>query len=123
MNYRRFAGAGQESRFCPANHEVVGEMLRAFPGVREGRMFGYPAFFIGRRMFACVYGAGVGLKLPDTAVRALLARPGVIHFQPHGRRPMREWVQINRKRAPEYRRDRPLFEQSIRFVSGGGGQP
>lgn len=28
-------------------------------------MFGYPAYYIHRKLFACVYGEGVGVKLPE----------------------------------------------------------
>lgn len=97
--------------------EVVRSIMRSYPQVREGRMFGYPAFFVGRRMFACVYGDGVGVKLPRDVSLSLLVKPGIIPFQPHGKHKMREWIQINRKRSTDYRNDIPIFELSIHFVA------
>ena len=37
--------------------------VAATPDLREGRMFGCPAVYVGRRMAACVLGSEVGLRL------------------------------------------------------------
>lgn len=95
---------------------VLREMLAEYPGVREGRMFGYPAFYVGRRMFACVHGAGVGIKVPAALADALRAYPGIVDFQPHGRGAMKEWIQINRDDSEQYREHTTTFTASIRFV-------
>lgn len=102
--------------YADKNCEVLRSIMSAYPQVREGRMFGYPAFFVDRRMFACVYGDGVGLKLPRDVTLSLLALPGIIPFQPHGKHKMREWIQINREHPSDYLNDITLFEQSINFV-------
>jgi len=41
-------------------------------------MFGYPAFFVGRRMFVSMYGAGVGLKLPGEPAALAAVELGVL---------------------------------------------
>lgn len=97
---------------------VLRDILAAYPEVREGRMFGYPAFYVGRRMFACVHGVGVGIKVPATVADALRERPDIIDFQPHGRRRMKEWVQINRRSSDQYREDAAVFAAALRFVGG-----
>lgn len=102
--------------YSEANLEALRGLFRAFPEVREGRMFGYPAFFVGRRMFACVYDVGVGVKLPADDVQALLQSRGNIPFQPHGKARMREWVQLNRPRSSDYMEEMNVFERSTRFV-------
>ena len=98
------------------HHEIMRTLLKSYPEVREGQMFGYPAFFVGKRMFACIYGQGVGLKLPADEAVALLSFPEVVPFQPHGKRRMPEWVQINRQRSGDYRRDLQIIKRSIRFL-------
>ena len=103
-------------KFSEANHAELRALLAVYPEVREGRMFGHPAWFVGRRMFACVYGEGVGLKLPEAEATALLKRAGVVRFQPYGKAPMREWVQVTRARAADYRRDRATLEAAIRYA-------
>jgi TfoX/Sxy family transcriptional regulator of competence genes len=72
---------------------LMAESLR--PGLRRGAMFGCPALYVGRKMAACVYGARIGLKVPEplavTARQAGRARP----FQPYGKAAMREWIEID----------------------------
>ena len=102
--------------FSEANHAELRALLSVYPEVREGRMFGHPAWFVGRRMFACVYGDGVGLKLPEAEAAALLKRATVVRFQPYGKAPMREWIQVNRARPADYRRDRATLETAIRHA-------
>lgn len=88
---------------------VLQEMLPAQEGVRAGKMFGFPAWYAGCRLFACVYGEGVGLKLPEALARQLLLESHVVPFRPMGKPAMREWVQLNRPRAEDYRQDLALF--------------
>ncbi len=88
---------------------VLQELLPAQEGVRAGKMFGFPAWYAGRRLFACVYGEGVGLKVPAALAQQLLLESQVIPFRPMGKPPMREWVQLNRAWAEDYRHDLALF--------------
>ena len=79
---------------------AVERALKKFPVVRRGKMFGYPAFYVGRKMFACVYRRIIGLKLPAERAAALVSSgTGFIWFQPYGRRAMREWVQVDASHA------------------------
>ena len=94
---------------------VVDELLLPLPGVRPGKMFGYPAYYTGRRMFACLYGPGVALKLPPADVDRLLGRTGITRFEPLGRK-MGGWVMIVRKRPGDLRRLRKLFRASFEYV-------
>jgi TfoX/Sxy family transcriptional regulator of competence genes len=107
-------------RYSESHHRVLRDILRVYPEVREGRMFGHPAFYVGKKMFACLYEEGVGLKLPADEVAEQLANPGVVPFRPYGKPRMREWLQINRAESEQYQEDIALFERSIRFVSGQG---
>lgn len=79
-------------------------------------MFGFPAFYTAGKLFACVYGNGVGLKLPQSTVRQHEGKPGITPFQPYGKAKMREWIHIHYDRATNYSKDAGLFEASIRFV-------
>lgn len=103
--------------YSDAHLAALRRLFSAWPEVREGKMFGYPAFYVGRKMFACVYGSGVGLKLPAATVPALLERPTVKWFEPMGRRRMREWIEIDRTRSADYRHDRALFEVAIGYAA------
>jgi len=95
---------------------VLDDILLGLPGVRAGKMFGFPAYYVNDKLFACVYGSGVGVKLPEDFAAALLKRPQIVSFQPMGKPKMKEWVQINRKRSEDYRNDMDIFQVSLEFV-------
>jgi hypothetical protein len=82
-------------------------LLLALPGVSARTINGLDAYYVSDRMFACISGKGVGLRLP------------VVPFQPGGMASTREWVQIDRADAADYEQDLPLFQASMAFVSGG----
>lgn len=63
--------------------------------LREGRMFGSPAVFIGRRMAACVLAAEVGLRVPAVLAEAAREIGRARAFTPHGKAPMREWIALD----------------------------
>jgi len=104
-------------KFNPENKKVLDSFLLEIPGIKPGKMFGYPAYYINKKLFACIYEEGVGIKIPEDRVNELIGREGIIHFQPMGRRKMREWIQINRKNSEDYLIDKEIFETSIRYVS------
>jgi hypothetical protein len=79
------------------------------------------AYFVNDRMFACINGNGLGLRLPIAAATELqFSRADVTTFQPGGTASSREWIQINREEAKDYEKDIELFQASIDFVKGGG---
>ena len=102
--------------------DVLARLLAGRPEVRPGKRFGFPAFYTGGRLFACVYGEGVGLKVPGELARKLGGTPGIIPFQPYGMATMKEWVQINRARAQDYAGDLKLFQASVDFVRGSASR-
>lgn len=96
---------------------VLRQLVLGVHGVREGKMFGHPAFFVGRRMFACVYDDGVGLKLPAHRASALIEAGGAAPFQPYGKPKMREWVQITRAHSDDYAAERNILIEAISFAA------
>ena len=80
-----------------ALREVVWLLLSVHADIRAGQMFGCPAFFLGRRMVACVYGDEVGIKLPSARVEELLVQPDIEPFRPYGKDKMREWVALRHR--------------------------
>jgi hypothetical protein len=102
------------------NHKhktVLDELLLNHPFIRPGVMFGYPAYYVGKKLCICLYEEGVGVKVPAlTAARLLETDHNIIPFQPMGKAKMREWVQINVGRSEEYRQYMPIFEESIAYL-------
>ncbi|MGZ7109162.1 MAG: hypothetical protein ACXVHW_09355, partial [Methanobacterium sp.] len=70
-----------------------------------GKMFGYPAYYVNKKLFACLYEDGVGIKVPEDNANELNGSEGITPFQPLGRRKMREWIQINREKSEDYLKD------------------
>jgi hypothetical protein len=92
-------------------------MLLQLPGVSARKINGLDAYFVSDKMFACISGNGVGLRLPAaTATELRFSRDNVVPFQPGGMASSREWIQIDRAEAAEYEKDLQLFRDSLEFV-------
>jgi hypothetical protein len=99
----------------------IDAVLLRLPGVSARKINGLDAYFVSDRMFACISGEGVGLRLPAaTATELQFSRDDVVPFQPRGLGSSREWIQIDRADAAEYQKDLELFRASMEFVKGGG---
>lgn len=95
----------------------IDALLLKLPGVTAGKINGLDAYFVSDRMFACISGHGVGLRLPAaTATEMQFSRDNVVPFQPGGMASSREWIQIDRAEAAEYEKDLQLFQVSLEFV-------
>ena len=104
-------------KFNQKHKEVIDKFLLKRKGITEGKMFGYPAYYINKKLFACLYAEGVGIKVPEELVKKLIGKDGIKYFQPMGKSKMREWIQLNRKKSEEYLKDINIFNSSIEFVS------
>jgi hypothetical protein len=101
-----------------ANHKtVLDNLLLGHPLVRAGKMFGYPAYYVGKKLCICLYEQGVGVKLPEeTAGKLLATDQNVVPFQPLGKPKMREWIQINLDHSEDYSQYRSVFDESINYI-------
>jgi len=98
----------------------IDAVLLKLPGVSTKKINGLDAYFVSDRMFACISGKGVGLRLPAaTATELQFSRDNVFPFQPGGSTLSKEWIQIERADAAEYEKDLELFRASMDFVKGG----
>jgi hypothetical protein len=95
----------------------IDALLLKLPGVSARKINGLDAYFVSDKMFACISGDGVGLRLPAATVTELrFSRDNTVPFQPGGMASSREWIQINRPEAAEYEKDLELFQTSLDFV-------
>ncbi len=98
----------------------IDALLLKLPGVSARKINGLDAYFVSDRMFACISGDGVGLRLPvATATELQFSRNNVVPFQPGGMASTREWIQINCAEVAEYEKDLQLFRDSVEFVKAG----
>jgi hypothetical protein len=100
--------------------EQIDALLLELPGVSARKINGLHAYFVSDRMFACISGDGVGLRLPAAAATELqFSRNNVVPFQPGGMASSREWIQIDCAEVAEYEKDLELFRASLEFVKAG----
>jgi hypothetical protein len=99
----------------------IDALLLALPGVTARKINSLDAYFVSDRMFACISGNGIGLRLPiSVATELQFSRENIVPFTPGGMASTREWIQIERADAADYAKDLELFQASIDFVKGGG---
>lgn len=104
----------------PARKAQIDALLLKLEGVSARKINGLDAYFVSDKMFACLSGDGVGLRLPVAMVTELqFSRNDVVPFQPAGLTSTREWVQINRPESADYENDLPLFEAAREYVKTG----
>ena len=103
----------------PGPKAQIDALLLKLPGVSARKINGLDAYFVSDKMFACISGDGVGLRLPvATATELQFSRDNIVAFQPGGVASTREWIQINRAEAADYGNDLELFQASLDFVKG-----
>ena len=104
----------------PNRKAQIDALLLKLPGVSARKINGLDAYFVSDRMFACISGDGIGLRLPVAAATELqFSRDNVVPFQPGGMASSREWIQIDCAEATEYEKDLDLFRASLEFVKTG----
>ena len=103
----------------PSREAQIDALLLKLPGVSARTINGLHAYFVSDKMFACISGGGIGLRLPAAIATELqFSRDNVVLFQPRGMASSREWIQIDRAEAPDYEQDLELFRASLEFVKG-----
>ena len=101
----------------PSRKTQIDAVLLKLPGVTAAKINGLDAYFVSGKMFACICGKGVGLRLPAAVATELqFSRDNIEPFQPGGTASTREWIQIDRADAAEYEKDLELFQASLEFV-------
>jgi hypothetical protein len=105
---------------APSRKAQIDALLLKLPGVSARTLNGLDAYFVSDRMFACISGGGIGLRLPAAIATELqFSRDNVVLFQPRGMASSREWIQIDRAEAADYEQDLELFRASLEFVKAG----
>ena len=84
--------------------------------VRQGQMFGYPAYYVGRTMFACLYEGKIGLKVPEEIANEARAMSEITDFRPHGKPKMREWIQFDFHTEKELNLHKNLITSALQYA-------
>ena len=109
----------------PTRKAQIDAVLLKLPGVVAKKLNNLDAYYVNDRMFACISGDGVAVRLPSATVTDLqFSRSDVGPFQAGGlgAAATREWIQINRADAADYEKDLELFRTSLEFVKATRGR-
>jgi hypothetical protein len=104
-------------KFSENNKQVLDEIFSGIPGVRFAKAFGYPGYYLGKKMIACVYEEGLGIKLSPEWTEKMLGENRAIPFKPYGRHTMRQWVFIVHENPVDFKKDLDIFYESIQYIS------
>lgn len=104
-------------KFNENNRQVLDEIFSGIPGVRFAKAFGYPGYYLGKKMIACVYEDGLGIKLSPEWTEKMLTENRAIPFKPYGRHTMRQWVFIVLENPEDYKKDMDIFLESRNYIS------
>ena len=108
---------------APNRKTQIDAVLLKLPGVSTKKINGLDAYFVNDRMFACISGNGIGLRLPvATATELQFSRDNIEPFLPGGMTSSREWIQIDYADAADYQKELPLFQASLEFVKAARGR-
>jgi hypothetical protein len=103
----------------PTRKDLIDAVVLKLPNVVAKKIGGLDAYFVNDRMFACISGDGLGLRLPAASARELqFSRENVVPFQPTGSASSKEWIQVNRADASEYEKDLETIQASLDYVKG-----
>ncbi len=118
MTTPRQAGA-PERGYRDDLREVLADMLDGRPDTRPGLIFGFPAFYAGGKLAACLYGTGVGLRVPPAEASDLRGAPTPA-FEPYGK-VMRAWSFLEPATPGELRGEAAVLEAAIERAKREGG--
>ena len=96
--------------------EIIDGLLLDHLDVSQGKMFGYPAYYTNKKLFACVYEDALGIKVPFEFAKKLLEHENIVPFVPMGRRPMKEWIELHHLKPTDYVNDLDILKKSIEYV-------
>ena len=98
---------------------AVDALLLKYPGVKAKKIGGLDGYFVNDRLFACINGSGLGLRVPAATARELqFSRDNVSGFQPAGLPASKEWVQVDRADAADFEKDQEVIQAAFDFVKG-----
>ena len=101
----------------------IDAVILQIPGASTKKIGGLDGYFVNDRMFACISGNGIGLRLPVATARELqFSRENVTSFQPGGITSTKEWILIDREDAADYEKDLELFRASFDLVKGASSR-
>jgi hypothetical protein len=92
------------------------EFVTSHRGLRLGKMFGLPAGYVGRRLFACLIEEGIIVRLPPEVARKQISTRRGRPFSPR-KKTNGAWVMYTPRDVVAARRLAPVLEVAVRDVA------
>lgn len=108
----------KKDRFWPALKRETDDVVLDHPSVEEGKMFGYPAYYVNGKLAICHYHEGLALKLSEDKADAIMDDPVILAepFRPMGKSMGKNWVIVFPKDPRHVRSIKETLYASIEFV-------
>lgn len=105
-------------KYWPELKKEVDDILLEHPFVKEGKMFGYPAYYINKKLALCHYEEGLAIKLPESSIRKLNQNSLVLSepFCPMGKNMGNNWVIVLPEKPDQIREIQSFLFDSINFI-------
>lgn len=105
-------------KFHPEIKEIADRFYEKKPHVKAGHMFGYPAYYVGKKLIACHYGDGLALKLPEASAIHLLSENNmhVEPFSPMGKKMGKHWVIVFNNKLSKFNLPDSFLQETIEFA-------
>ena len=95
---------------------ILDEFFSEYELVRQGQMFGYPAYYVGRTMVACLYEGKLGLKVPEEIANEARKMKDIADFRPQGKPKMREWIEFDFHSRNELNLHENLIHNALQYA-------
>ena len=105
--------------FTPSQAELAAlfdRLAPADPDVSRRKMFGWPAAFVGGRMFAGLHRDTMVVRLGTAELAAFLALPGARPFEPMPGRPMTGYAVVPEAMLADEPEIRAWLQRSLAFT-------
>ena len=109
----------ENSRYWPELKTEVDSILLKNPLVKEGKMFGYPAYYVNNKLAICHYHEGLAMKLHEDDIDNLQNNGMVLSepFCPMGKRMGKNWTIVFPKSSKEIKIIEDVLLASIEYLS------
>lgn len=107
-----------KQKYWPELKKEVDLIFLHHPFVKEGKMFGYPAYYVNNKLALCHYEEGLALKLPEFSISDLNRNPLIISepFCPMGKKMGNNWMIVFPKYPEQIKEIQSFLFESVNFI-------
>lgn len=109
----------EKVKYWPELKNEVDAILLNHPLVKEGKMFGYPAYYVNKKLAICHYHEGLAMKNHEDLIQTLQNNPLIASepFCPMGKKMGNNWIIFFPEEAQQIKVIENMLIASIEFVA------